>query len=437
MTQSLGCSSYRSLPRINRRQALQVGMLGGLGMTLPNLLRARASESAPTAKAKSVILLWMQGGVSHHDSFDPKPDAPSEIAGPFRPIQTRLPGVQFSEHLPLMANMTDDLAIIRSVTHREAAHERGSMYMVEGRRPGPNTGVSRSGNPQLGCMVASVLGMRAGVPAFVSNPGNDFTSGFTGSGWLPNSTAPFRGMDVNILRPQNRSDATALQRRGELIGRVTANFNDERAGNWDQFQHQAMDILSSACAADAFDISREPAHVQQLYGIGRRNTDRSPELALAARRLVEAGVRFVTVGRDSWDHHENIFPQLQNRLPLLDSTFSGLVRDLKQRGMLDETLVVYLTEYGRTPRINDKAGRDHWPSAFSVAFAGAGIRTGQVIGMSDRQGAEVRDHPVSPEQIAATILHLVGIDPHTVVNRTDGRPIALIEGGAPIRTLLA
>ncbi|MBA4191877.1 MAG: DUF1501 domain-containing protein [Planctomycetaceae bacterium] len=435
---SSGCSGNRSVSAITRRQALQLGAVGGLGLTLPSILRAEseAARTAKSAKAKSVILLWIQGGVSHHDSFDPKPDAPAEVRGEFGTIATKLPGVLFADQVPLLAGMLDQFALIRSVTHKESAHERGSMYMVEGRRPPRDTGVSHSGNPMLGSIIAHQLGARAGVPAFVSNPGNDFTTGFTGQGWLSRSTRPFRGVDVGVLKSGEKAGADYLEQRKQLLTQLDMSRADSKAHSWDRFQAQAVDLLTSGKTAAAFDLSKESDATKKLYGIGLKG-DRLGEFTLTARRLVEAGVRFVTIGRDSWDHHDKIFPQLKGRLPGLDAAFSGLLTDLKQRSMFNDTLVVYLTEYGRTPKINDKAGRDHWPQAFSVALAGAGIKPGQVIGASDRIGAEVKDSPVSPEQIAATILHLVGIDPQTIVNRIDGRPTTVAEEGDPLKQLLS
>ena len=425
---------------LNRRQALRLGMIGSGLLTLPSILRAESEPSrlAKSARAKSVILLWLQGGVSHHDTFDPKPDAPKEVRGEFATIPTKLPGIHFSDKLPLLAGMNDQFALIRSVTHREAAHERGSMYMVEGRRPPRETGVGRSGNPLLGSIVSQQLGDRPGTPAFISNPGNDFTTGFTSHGWLPLSSRAFRGVDIKVLQSAEAAPADALRSRQELLAQLDAiRPGDARTSSWDKFQTRAVDILTSGKVVKAFDLTQESEEVRKLYGIGRKTNDKMGELTLTARRLIEAGVRFVTIGRDSWDHHNAIFPQLKGRLPIFDAAFAGLLTDLKQRGLLDDTLVVYLTEYGRTPKVNDKAGRDHWPQAFSVAFAGAGIKPGQVIGSTDRMGAEVKDSPVSPEQIAATILYLVGIDPHTVVHKTDGRPITLAEEGEPFRALLA
>lgn len=432
-----GCRSYRSL-RLTRRECLQVGALGGLGLTLPRLLRHEATAGGhPSPAAKSVILLWLQGGVSHHETFDPKPDAPEDVRGEFKTIPTKLPGYRVGEYLPKTAAIMDRLAVIRSVTHPEAAHERGSMYMVEGRRPQPATGTGASGNPEVACLAAHQLGMRGGVPAYVSIPGNDFTSRFIGPGWLPATAAAFRGTQAASLRPSERLGADQFRERLELRSAFEGGGRGPRSDaeeTWDRFTAQAVDVLRSGKAAAAFRYQEESEATQKLYGIGP-NRDEIGALALTARRLVEAGVRFVTVGRNSWDYHENIFPQLRGRLPATDDAFSGLVGDLADRGLLDETLVLCMTEYGRTPRVNNKAGRDHWPSAFSIALAGAGIRAGQVIGASDKNGAAVKERPVSPEEIAATVLSLLGIDPRQQYVRGDGRPMTFVDDAAPIREL--
>lgn len=434
-----GCQSYQSLPGLNRRSFLQAGVLGGLGISLPAMLRqeAFASTLAKQAKAKSVILLWLQGGVSHHDTFDPKPLAPSNIRGELGTIQTNLPGVHFSDLMQKSAMMMDKLAVIRSVTHSESAHQRGSMYMVNGRRPPKATGVNASGHPEIGSIVAHELGMRGGLPAFVSIPGNDFTSKFTGAGYLPAAAGPFRGFESKSLKSDERIQAGRFEQRVGLRQSLSDLQGSGEKQSWDEFDDQAVEILSSGKGAKAFNWQDEPADIKERYGIIDKRRGQMGQLTLTARRLVEAGVRYVTVGRNSWDHHSNIYPQLKDRVPRFDDAFSGLIYDLEERGMLDETLVVYMTEYGRTPKINKDAGRDHWPAAFSIAFAGAGIKTGQVIGASDKTGAYVKDHPVSPEEIASTILNLAGINPHHEFISRDGRPIMYVDYAEPIASLLA
>ena len=441
-----GCREHRELTRISRRAALQFGVLGGCGLALPELLRRKAqAASTHTPKAKSVILMWLQGGVSHHETFDTKPDAPSDVRGEFHSIKSNLPGVQVGEYLPRISQVMDRLAVIRSVTHSEAAHQRGSMYMVEGRRPPKATGVEHSGHPEIGSIVAHELGMRNGIPPFMSIPGNDFTSRFTGPGFLPAKSECFRGYNAAGLATPEGFSADRFRERVELHrslaqGEQARMAKDVTGQSWDAFFDQAVDIVASAKAAEAFDLSSESAEIHRLYGSSEADSGtrtRLGSLTLTARRLVEAGVRYVTIGQNSWDHHSNIFPQLKIKLPAFDAAFSGLVLDLEQRGMLDETLVIYMTEYGRTPKVNGDGGRDHWPRAFSIAFAGAGIQAGQVIGSSDKIGGDVTDHPVSPEEIAATILHLVGINPQSHFVGRDNRPLPYVDYAQPIQQLLS
>ena len=435
------CSDYLNLPALQRRNFLKVGLLGGLGLSLSSLLQQQShGDWNAKAKAKSVILFWLQGGITHHETFDPKPDAPENIRGELSPISTSLPGVQIGELLPKTAAMMNDMTVIRSVTHSEAAHERGSMYMVEGRKPTPGANGSKaSGHPQLGSIVAYELAMRNGLPPFVSIPGNDFTSRFTGSGFLPASCAPFKGMNSSSLKPSDQLSDERFAQRLALRTALTQQHAIKSLGEtaaWSDIDHQAVEVITSGKGSRAFHYDEEPDSIKQLYGMQHKRSDKG-RYALIARRLVEAGVRFVTIGRNSWDHHSNLFPQVRSRVPSFDYAWTGLITDLKQRGMLDETLVIYMTEYGRTPKINDQAGRDHWPNAFSIAFAGAGIQVGQVIGASDHHGASVIDHPVSPEEIAATILHLVGIPPQREIVKPDGRPGMYVDYAKPIEALLS
>ncbi|QDU98208.1 DUF1501 domain-containing protein [Lignipirellula cremea] len=444
MNVSSGCRDYQRTLAFSRRQALQAGLAGGVGLSLPQLLRSQAlAAGGSSVKAKSVIMLWLQGGVSHHDTFDMKPDAADEVRGELTPIPTSMPGVFVSELLPQTAKIMDKIAVVRSMTHNEAAHQRGAIYMMEGRRPPVSTGVLHSGNPEMGAIIAQELGMRNGMPPFVSNPGNDFTSRFTGSGYLPQASGPFKGTNASTLSMPNNFSADRFQSRLSLRNAIENQGGKAIPGGqtWDRFSEQAVDIINSARAAEAFDYLRESPETLQAYGVqdasGKKQPGELGRLSLTARRLVEAGVRFVTVGRQSWDHHTTIFPQLQTRVPRLDLAFSALVNDLEQRGMLDETLVVVGSEFGRTPKINSGAGRDHWPRAFSIALAGGGIQRGLVLGSSDKIGSDVAEHPVSPEELLATILHLVGIDPRTRFTGEDSRPLPYVDDARPVSALLA
>ena len=427
---------------VSRRQSMKIGMLGGLGVGLADMLRLEANASplqGVAGRAKSVILLWLQGGLSHHDTFDMKPETTEEIRGEFMPIPTNLPGYHVSELMPKLARCMDKMAVIRSMTHKEAAHQRGCMYMVEGRQPPKATGVEASGHPHLGSVVSHLLGNRNGLPAYVSIPGNDFTSRFVGTGFLPVSCASFKQTQVKSLSSAGtQMTPERLSHRVQLLRSLDTGIDTarQRFGDaWDQFSEQAIDIVTSGKAAAAFDINQEPQSVRDAYGANGKN--QIGDLCLRARRLVEAGVRFVTVGRNSWDHHSNIFSLIRGRLPRNDQAIAALLNDLSERGMLDDTLVILASEFGRTPKVNKTAGRDHWPRVFSIALSGAGIGMGQVIGASDKIGSDPIDDPVSPEELAATILHLVGINPQTTVYREGIRPAKLVDEAKPFQKLLA
>lgn len=422
---------------ISRRSALRLGAIGGMGITLADVLRMEAMAGqlqGPIAKAKSVIFLWLQGGVSHHDTLDPKPDAPSDIRGPYDLIKTNT-GEYITELMPEFAKTFDKWAVIRSVTHSEGAHERGCMYMVEGRKPTPGANGSKaSGHPHLGSIISNELGMKGGMPPYVSIPGNDFTTRFTGTGFLPQTTAPFTQSQAQTLNSGTiGTNGRFMDRNG--LRMAFDNGASVTNPDWDTFSEQALDILTTGKAGAAFDIMQEPEKVREAYGADGKN--RMGDLCLRARRLVEAGARFVTIGRNSWDHHSKIFELLDGRMPRNDKAINALVRDLDERGMLEDTLVVYSTEFGRTPKINKDAGRDHWSKVFSVAFAGAGIQAGQIIGSSDKQGAYPTSDPVSPEELTATILHLVGIHPQTRFMLEGVRPVSYVDDAKPFKKLLA
>jgi hypothetical protein len=421
----------------SRREAIRLGGLGAMGLGLADVLRMEAlakQAKAPEAKAKSVIFLWLQGGVSHHDTFDPKPNAPSDIRGPYDPIRTNT-GEYISELLPEIAQIMDKLAVIRSVTHDEGAHERGSMYMVEGRKPTPGAGGSKpSGHPHMGCIISNELGMQGGMPPYVKIPGNDFTSRFTGTGFLPSTSQSFTQQQAATLNSSTIGTNGRFMDRNQLRLALDSGYTLQNP-QWDTFSEQALDILTTGKAAAAFDINQEPEKVREAYGANGKN--QMGDLCLRARRLVEAGARFVTIGRNSWDHHSKIFERLDERVPRNDKAIAALIKDLDERGMLEDTLVVYSTEFGRTPKINKDAGRDHWAKVFSVAFAGAGIKTGQIIGSSDKQGGYPTSDPVSPEELSATMLHLVGIHPQTRYMLEGVRPISYVDEAKPFEKLLS
>ena len=435
------CSS-QSPSALSRRGFLQVGAIPGLGIGLADLLRGQASAagSAHAPKAKSVILVWLQGGVSHHDTFDMKPDAATEIRGPFQPIATRLPGVHVCEHLPEMARRMDHLTVLRSLTHRESGHYRGTRQMITLRQP-VSAGRKPTDHPDLASIVVHELGTPAKIPPYVVlEDRGTFTSreGLYATGFLPRDVGPYYSYDWDTFET-SRVVAERLRHRTSLLTQFNASLPTGLAEldvfkMVDRYTDQAVDLLRSNAAADAFKIDKEPQKVRDRYN----TSDKASSYFLIARRLIEAGVRFVTVGQSGWDHHSNVFPALTSRLPRTDRAFCALVDDLEERGLLDETLVIWMTEFGRTPRINADKGRDHWPQVFSIAMTGGGVRKGQIIGASDAIGSEVADRPITPPEVAATILQLLGISPRAEYIGQDRRPIPFIDGNArPIAELLA
>ncbi|MCH2211752.1 MAG: DUF1501 domain-containing protein [Fuerstiella sp.] len=427
----------------SRRGFLQSGVLPGLGTSLANLLSrpASATTGSPAPRAKSVIMVWLQGGVSHHDTFDMKPNAPVEIRGPFQPISTTLPGTHVCSLLPGIAQRMDRLAVLRSVTHRENAHERGTRQMLTFRQP-VSPVRKPTDHPDLASVVVHELGPRAKIPPYVVlEYRGTFTSreGLYATGFLPQGDGPYYSYDWDSLMP-NQVPSKRLEQRTSL--RTRFNGLSSTSGRltqldefrlYDRYTDEAVDLIRSNVAADAFDIDKEPQSVRDRYNA----KDKASACFLIARRLIEAGVRVVTIGQSGWDHHGNIFPALTSRLPKTESAFCALLDDLEQRGLLDETLVLWMTEFGRTPQINPAVGRDHWPQVFSVALAGGGVRSGQVIGASDQIGGEVLTRPISPPEIAATLYQLLGISHQAAYVGPDRRPLLYVANDArPIAELL-
>ena len=436
--------------RIGRRTMVKAGGLGALGITLPQYfsLQEARSEFAAPARAESVLLIYAMGGISHLDTFDPKPNAPSEVRGEFKTISTRLPGVSFTDQVPLLAQHADRFALLRSVQHHERDHGVAAYYMLRGyTQPTPAADRpenQQNTNPNIGSHVARVLGSHAGLPPYICVPAlsylaqiNYYTAGWSGRAHDPfllksdpNET-DFRLRDlalyeISAARLKNR---VALKKLIDNQRRRIDSYPN--TGALSRHQAQALQILTSEATQRAFDISAETESVRDSYGRSRLG-----QSCLLARRLVQAGVPFVTVDDDGWDHHADVFPGLRNRLPELDRCFSTLLVDLDQRGLLSSTLVILLTDFGRTPQVNGSAGRDHWPNVFSVLCAGAGIRGGQVIGASDKIGGEPLDSPITPKDIAATIYRFLGLDPFQEYAARDGRTMKMLDKGTPIPALL-
>ncbi|MFN3652548.1 MAG: DUF1501 domain-containing protein [Armatimonadota bacterium] len=437
---------------LTRRSFVQAGTLGVGGLLLPDFLRARAAQAAPAgARDTAVILLWLSGGPGHHETWDPKPEAPAEYRGPFGAIGTKVDGIQFSELMPEQARIADRLAVVRTVHHGTGDHTKGNHWMLTGFE-GPNfNDVSLAQrNPSMGSVTARLRGTnRPGMPPYVAVPhlrgGTDnffHYHAYAGGAYNPfivNSDPNDKSYSVRDLAlPRGLSLGRLESRRAllETFDRFRIE-NDPAVGERDGAYQRAFEMVAGPEARTAFDISREPEALRDRYG---RHT--FGQSALVARRLVEAGVTFVTVNCVPWDHHGTP-PQLKTEeggkqlIPPLDRALAALVEDLIDRGLSEKVLVVAMGEFGRTPKINRDAGRDHWGDTFSVLFAGGRMKMGQAIGTSSKRGEYPVDKGFTPQDVLATVYHHLGIDPHahTFVDRT-GRPVYLLDGGAPIRELV-
>lgn len=432
---------------LSRRSLLQSAALGLPGIAL-STLAARGLIAGQTApRARSVLVVYAGGGISHHDAFDPKPEAPAEVRGEFTAISTALPGVQFTEFLPALSRDMHRFALIRSVHHTQTDHGVSAYLMLRGySQPDPSFDRPENqlrANPNIGSHVARLVGSRNGLPAYICVPGLSYlaTVNYYTAGWMGRAYDPFLlKSDPNLntfavsqlsLAPvvtderltARRSLLWELGRDRQLTGPVISAADVQYA--------RAFEALTTESTRRVFDVAREPEAVRDAYG-----RTRIGQSCLVARRLIEAGAPFVTVDDDVWDHHGTIFPSLRQRLPELDAAISSLLCDLAERGLLDSTLVLLLTDFGRTPTINKGAGRDHWPGVFSIVAAGAGIPGGQVIGSSDRLGAAPHERPVTPQDVAATLYRFLGLDPHQEYKSVDGRQSLMLDRGEPLRELM-
>lgn len=430
--------------RTSRRTALQVGSLALGSFSLAHLLRCRV-EAASLPKSlgdTAVIRIFLGGGPSHIDTFDLKPQAPAEIRGEFLPISTCLPGVQICEHLPLLAQALDRIAIVRSVAHAEASHLPASHWMVTGYRPAPGT--TSNVNPYCGAVVAKIRGARApGLPAYVSIPRRQLlgAAAYLGPAYNPFTTESDPNADDyavrNLAMPIDIDAARLNDRQTLLRGFDRLRADIDRAGEFrglDKFSREALDIVTGDRARQAFDIRSEAVSTRDRYG-----RTAAGQRCLLARRLVEAGVTFVTVlSGGEWDTHTNNFATLKDKsLPPIDRALAALVRDLHERGLDRNVLVLVSGEFGRTPKINPQAGRDHWPGAMSVLFAGGGLRMGQVVGATDPHGQHPTTRPYSPGDVLATIYQVLGIDTRQEFHDRSSRPLPVLPEGRPIPELLA
>ena len=436
---------------VTRRDMLCVGGLTALGLGMPDVLRLQklaADEDAP-AKAKSCVLIWLDGGPSHLETLDLKPKAPVEVRGPFQPIETAVPGIQISEFMPHTARMMQQVAIIRSMTSPLGEHNFGTHYLMTGYKPTPVLEY-----PTYGAVLAHLRPRNGVLPAYVSVP--DFRVGgskLTGNGYLPVSSRPFSiGSDPSKpnFRVRDLSffpgvTATRIARRREFVGaldRFSRLVDSSTNTPADPEFEQAYRLITSREAKQAFDLSDEPKSVRQRYG-----SKTVGQSCLLARRLIERGVPFVTVNHRGWDTHRDLVTRLKDGytgarvpvglIPSLDLALTALIDDLQQRRLLDETLIVVMGEFGRTPKLNTAAGRDHWPRVFSVLLAGGGTRGGQVIGSSDAVGESPKDRPVTPADLACTIYSLLGVDSERELQTTDGRPVRINANGKVISEIVS
>lgn len=428
--------NYLNCDGIPRRDFLRIGALAGIGLSLPQYL-ALADSRAVNAKAKAAIFVRLGGGPSHMDTFDLKPDAPDTHRGEFKEIATNIPGIRICEHLPKLAGCADKYVILRGVSHNLAAHELGLLYLGTGNRPGPALRY-----PSYGAVVARELTATNDLPPFVAIPSeNADATGYLGVEYGPFETGatPQAGkpMEVRGLSLKNGVTLVDVDRRQDMLQRYDRAFGefarkDKLLAGMDQFSQRAFTMMHSAKTREAFDLGKESKGITSLFG-----TDSFSQSCLLATRLVESGVRFVTVNFGGWDTHSDNFKTLKDRLlPNLDSGLSGLFLSLHAKALLDSTNVFVTGEFGRTPQINGRAGRDHWPRAMCCLLAGGGIHGGRVIGESDAKGEGPKDNAITPDDVAATFYQSLGIDPRKEYRTPTGRPVMLVREGTPIQGLL-
>lgn len=440
-TQTKSCNPSH-FKQLSRRGFLQVGMLAGTSLTLPQLLAKKAQADLKDYEnfegtAKSVIHIYLPGGMAHQESFDPKPYAPIEYRGEMRQVQTKLDGVLFGEPLAKTAQIADKLTVIRSMSHGEAAHERGTHNMFTGYRPSPALQF-----PSIGSVLSQQFGSRNNLPPYVCVP--NMPNVYAGSGYLSSAFAPFslgsdpanNGFKVRDLNLPNGVDDSRFANRRSALEAVNAYFQSREQSDqikaMDSFYESAYSLISSPEARDAFDLEKEDAKLRDEYG---RN-DAGARMLLA-RRLVEAGVRLVNLTYGGWDMHDNIVAGFQRTMPSFDQAFSRLITDLDERGLLDETVVMVSSEFGRTPKINNTAGRDHWPKVFSVVLAGGGFKRGHVYGTSNATASEPEENAVSVEDLFTTVYHTLGINADKELMAPGDRPIEIVNDGNVIEGLLA
>jgi len=457
-----GCPEFRRQMALSRRGFLHAGVMGLAGLSLADLLRsdAVAAPHPRRSREKSVIILWMRGGPSQHETWDPKPDAPIEYRGAFGAMRTKVPGIQICDLLPMSTRLMDKWSIIRSLYHTDAGHSSGDQICFTGYPAAPNVAPEGPGNimPSCGSIVVKQLQHKnPKLPAYVMIP--KMVPG-TGAAYLGNACDPFETIAdpardgafsvPNFALPKGVSLQRLDERRALLTGFDNLRREVDQGGQieaTDQFQQKAWDLLTGKEARDAFDLDAEPPAVRERYGFIPEFKAPTPDRCgvpawsqrmLLARRLVEAGVRLVTVDLRWWDTHVEGFDTMRNGfLPRWDRAYSALIADLADRGLLDSTMVLAWGEFGRTPKVNDKAGRDHWPNVFSAAIAGGGVQGGRVIGSSDDKGGEPASNPKTPQDVLATLYRHLGVDTTAQYQDLSGRPHPVLPSGTPIDELFA
>eukprot|EP00456_Euglypha_rotunda_P027712 TRINITY_DN220_c0_g1_i6.p1 TRINITY_DN220_c0_g1~~TRINITY_DN220_c0_g1_i6.p1 ORF type:complete len:433 (+),score=106.31 TRINITY_DN220_c0_g1_i6:677-1975(+) len=429
---------HRTCDGIQRRDFLRVGALGASALTLSNYLRFAAADEVKQAKAKAAIFINLGGGPSHMDTFDLKPDAPSEYRGEFTPIQTNVSGIEISDQLPKLAKQMDKFAILRGVSHSLAAHELGSLYVNTGNRPIPSIEF-----PSYGSVVSKELGGPSDLPPFVSMGGGNQKAGYLGVRYAPlnAATAPKPGQPYSVrgVSLQNGLTVSDVEQRQNLLRDLDATFkgaekNSQLLDGLDRFGQQAYAMITSIRSREAFDISKETPSFAEQYGTTGFGLN-----CLVATRLVESGVPFVTINYGGWDTHQDNWVRLKTKqLPPFDEGLAALLNGLSQKGLLASTCVYVTGEFGRTPKINtQRNGRDHYARAMFMLMAGGGVKPGQVLGASDDKAMGPVGDGYKPDHVAASFFHNLGIDPHKEYQTNIGRPVMIVRDGEIIPELFA
>jgi hypothetical protein len=433
----------------HRRDFLKIGTAGLFGLSLPQMLqleaRAAAKGGERARRANAVIMVWLGGGPATIDMWDLKPEAPEGIRGEFKPIDTKADGVRICEHLPKMAQVMDKATIVRSLNHTIPSHGPATVFMTTGNKPTPALQY-----PSLGSLATKLLPAEQGVPPYVSfgeiRGGAAGVAGYLGSAYNPfivegaagNAKAKAAPLRVRSIQLPDNFTLDELGNRDRLLQDFDSTFRDldksaDLVDGYDTFHKQALEILRSDKTKKAFDLNQEKKELRDRYG-----DTAFGQGVLAARRLVEAGVRFVTISLGGWDTHGKNFDALKQRqLPVLDQTLSALISDLDTRGLLDKTVVYCAGEFGRTPKVNKNAGRDHWARSMAVVLAGGGFKRGYAHGATDSQGMAPSIEACTPDDVSATLFHCLGIDPHLELTTSTGRPIQLFREGRVLEKLLA